>query len=161
VRDRQTTIFTRRNILIAAVAAAALIAVLVTALTGLFAGGAPQAVNSAASPASSAGLPSGVAQAGKVPTKVPNEPALRHNVTISDCSKTEHGWKAAGRANNPTDKTITYALTVFFTTEQATVLKAADTHVTVEPGKTADWTITKDFATTPKTLCVLRGVGTK
>jgi len=144
--------------MIAGAVAVALVTVLVLAFTGAFAGPAPEA---APSPVASAGLPSGVVQAGKVPTKVPNDPALRKNVIVSDCSQAGKGWKAAGKATNPTDKPISYAVTVFFTSEQATVLNTADTTVKVEPGKIADWSIQKDFATTAKALCVLRGVGTK
>jgi hypothetical protein len=136
-----------------ALAAAALIAFLAAGCT-------PPSTTAPSPGPSGSGLPSGVAQAGNVPTKVPNDPALRTNVTITDCSKTDKGWHAAGKASNPTNKPISYTITVFFTTDQATVLSTADTTVTVDPGKNADWNIEKDFATTPKTLCALRGVGT-
>ena len=71
---------------------------------------------------------------------------------------TDNGWKAAGKVTNPTDKPITYAVTVFFSTDQGIVLNTA---VIVDTGKSADWAIQKDFATTLKTFCALRGVGTK
>ncbi|MDQ0031065.1 hypothetical protein [Arthrobacter bambusae] len=149
--------FTRRNVLIAAAAGIALIAVLVSALAGLSSGPAPQA---APSPAGSPGLPSGVTQAGAVPTSVPNDPAARQNVHITDCSQADGGWKATGTAANPGKTPVDYTITVFFTTDHATVLNTADTTVKVEPGKTADWTISKKFTPTPTTLCALRGVGT-
>ena len=151
---------TRRNLIITAVAVVAFTTIVILALSGAFTestrSAAPRPVHSAP-----AALPSDVPQAGKVPTKVPNDPALRKNVTVSDCSQAGKGWKAAGKATNPSDKPLDYTLTVFFTSDKATVLNTADTSVKVEPGKTAEWTIQKDFPATAKTLCVLRGVGTK
>ena len=161
--DRQTpeSASHRRKVLFIVIAAAAvLVVVLSIIVTGLVS-------NKSASPTEvkqsspGAALPSGVPQAGAVPTKVPNDPALRQNVSVTDCSKTAKGWKAAGKATNPTDKPLDYTLTVFFTSDKATVLNTADTTVKVDPGKSANWTVQKDFPTTPKTLCVLRGVGTK
>lgn len=135
----------------------------VTALTAALVSGCTPGTprKEASSTQSAAGLPSGVAQAGKVPTKVPNEPAARKNVRITDCARTDTGWKAAGTAANPGKKKTTYKITVFFTTEKATVLQTADTKVTVEPGKSAEWKAEKKFTPADKTLCALRGVGTE
>jgi hypothetical protein len=149
---------TRKNILIAAAAGAALLAVLIAALTGLFTSPATQTA-SPASPIPTTGLPTGIVQAGNLPAKVPNNPADRKNVHITQCAAAEGGWAAKGTAKNPTDKAITYTVTVFFTTDKATVLSAARTTVKVDPGKRAGWDITSKFTPTSNTLCVLRGVG--
>ncbi|MDP9904635.1 hypothetical protein [Arthrobacter bambusae] len=122
--------------------------------------------NAAPAPAPSAtetvnALPAGVTQPTAVPTDVPNDANVRQNVKITDCSSADGGWAAKGTANNPGNKAVDYTITVFFTTDQATVLHTAQTKVAVEPGKSADWNITEKFPTTPKTLCVLRGVSTK
>ena len=94
-----------------------------------------------------------------VPTDVPNTPALRANVAISDCERDGEGWKASGTALNPDDEAIDYTITVFFTTDKATVLGTGDTRVSVPPGESADWEIRADLTPAPGTLCVLRGVG--
>jgi hypothetical protein len=94
-----------------------------------------------------------------VPTDVPNTPALRANVAISDCERDGEGWKASGTALNPDDKAIEYTITVFFTTDKATVIGTGDTKVSVPPGESADWEIRADLTPAPETLCVLRGVG--
>jgi hypothetical protein len=71
------------------------------------------------------------------------------------------GWRAAGHATNPGTASIEYAVTVFFTTASATTLNYAETTVNVAPGKTASWSVNKEF-TGPKTMhCVLRGVSAK
>jgi hypothetical protein len=103
-------------------------------------------------------LPSGVAQATNVPTSVPNDPAQRKNVTITDCSRTDDGWKAAGTATNPGNHPASYELTVFFTAAAATVLAVGDAIVTVDPGATSDWRVDGDFAAPEGTRCVLSGV---
>jgi hypothetical protein len=105
------------------------------------------------------GLPTGVQQATEVPTDVANTPALRANVAITECSASDGGWKAEGTAKNPGDAAQTYTITVFFTTDHGTVIGTGDTKVTVEAGKTEDWTVAAKLTPAPKTLCVLRGVG--
>lgn len=105
------------------------------------------------------GLPTGVQQATAVPTDVANTPALRANVEITECSASDGGWKAEGTAKNPGDAAKSYTITVFFTTDHGTVIGTGDTKVTVEPGKTEDWTVRAALTPAPKTLCVLRGVG--
>jgi hypothetical protein len=104
-------------------------------------------------------LPKGVKGLTKVPADVPNDPALRARVSQDTCEAVDGGWRAAGTAVNPGKKAATYLVTVFFTTDTATVIGAGRTRVTVEPGATARWTVSDAFTAPKKTLCVLRGVG--
>jgi hypothetical protein len=104
-------------------------------------------------------LPSSVKQDTKVPTKVPNKPASRKNVTMETCAGTGDGWKAAGTVRNPGSSSATYTITVFFSTTSATVLAHGDTKVKVAPGKSAAWSVSPKFSAPKKVLCVLRGVG--
>jgi hypothetical protein len=99
-----------------------------------------------------------VAQATDVPSSVPNDPAARKAVAMSGCSATDGGWRAAGTAKNGGDAPRSYHLTVFFTTATATVLATGTTTVDVDPGATADWTVSARFTAPSGTLCVLTGV---
>ncbi|SEH57150.1 MULTISPECIES: hypothetical protein [unclassified Leifsonia] len=105
------------------------------------------------------GLPAGVQQEASLPTDIPNDPAARATLQLSTCAKTDTGWKAGGTIANPGKKPVTRTITVFFTTEHATVIKSGQTKVTVDAGKKQDWSIAPAFAAAPKTLCVIRGVG--
>lgn len=91
--------------------------------------------------------------------KIKNDAAKRKNVTVTQCAASDGGWSATGTAANPGKEKADYTITVFFTTESATVVDYAETKVTVEPGKTADWKAAKQFTAPAKTLCVLRAVG--
>jgi hypothetical protein len=104
-------------------------------------------------------LPPGVTNATDVPTNVPNNVQLRGNVQIGACKAVPGGWEATGTAINPTSKAITYTVTVFFTTRQATVVATGATKVDVKPGAHQPWAVRKSFAAPNPTLCVLRGVG--
>jgi hypothetical protein len=154
---RTTTL--RTTALRAAALPVALIA-LTLALTGCT--GSPDhgpATPQASATTAAVGLPSGVTQAQSLPTRIPNKPAARANVQLSTCAKTDDGWKAAGTIANPGKSKTTATITVFFTTDKATVIEAAQTKVTTAPGKKQSWTAQAKFTTPPKTLCVLRGVG--
>jgi hypothetical protein len=105
------------------------------------------------------GLPKGVNQVVKVPTQVPNEPQLRHDVAITVCDAAASGWHAAGTATNTGKKVRDYTITVFFTTKHATVIGTGRTKVSVDPGSRETWSITDDFTAPEGTQCVLRGVG--
>jgi len=94
-----------------------------------------------------------------VPAAVPNKTALRADVAMSSCSPHAGGWMASGSARNPRKKATTYKITVFFTSNQATVIGTARTSVRVPPGGTEHWTATSKFHPAKPTLCVLRGVG--
>jgi hypothetical protein len=121
----------------------------------------PKPAGAASSTATAPGLPEGVSQATGVPTAVPNEPAQRKNVTMTDCARTADGWKASGTAVNLDASTATYTVTIFFTAPTATVLAIGDTDFEVEPGARSDWTVTSAFTAPDGTLCVLSGVATR
>jgi hypothetical protein len=105
------------------------------------------------------GLPAGVVNATSLPASPPNSPALRANVTMSSCAATAGGWGAGGTALNAGKTAADYTITVFFTTDHATVIGSAQTHVTVPPGAKQNWQVSSKFTAPAKTLCVLRGVG--
>jgi hypothetical protein len=94
-----------------------------------------------------------------VPTSVPNDPTLRNNVTLSSCASTSVGWAASGTARNPSKSSASYRITVFFTTDHATVIGHASTTVTVPGGASHPWTVAATFHPASPTRCVLRGVG--
>jgi hypothetical protein len=149
----------------AAVAAGVLLTASALVLTGCSSGSGgsgksatptrPASVSAKAAP----GLPKGVKALTKVPVDVPNNPDLRRQVAIASCKATHRGWQATGTATNTTKKSRTYRITVFYTTQSATVIGAARTQVTLAPGAQKSWTATDRFAAPKNTLCVLRGVG--
>jgi hypothetical protein len=104
-------------------------------------------------------LPSGVTGVAALPTDIPNSPSLRRNVEIGTCTSAPGGWEASGGAINPSGSTVTYTITIFFTTGTATVIGTGQTKVTVKPGAHQTWTVVAHFGVAPGTLCVLRGVG--
>jgi len=93
-----------------------------------------------------------------VPATVSNNDLLRKNVTVTTCAAVAGGWGAKGTATDPGATPVTYHITIFFTTPEATVLDDATTTVSVQPHQTADWAASQQFATVPKMICVLRGV---
>lgn len=105
------------------------------------------------------GLPAGVGQATSLPTNIPNDAAVRANVHLADCTKTGTGWKAAGTITNPSKKPVSRTITIFFTTDKATVISTGQTTVSVDAGKKQPWSIAPAFTAAPKTLCVIRGAG--
>lgn len=116
-----------------------------------------QSANSSAS--ASDGRAGEIRPDANVPTDVPNEPALRGNVQISACQRDGDGWKASGTARNPAHEDTAYTITVFFTSDKATVLGTGDTTVKISAGKSAEWEVRSDLTPTPEMRCVLRGVG--
>jgi hypothetical protein len=118
----------------------------------------PATPSSSQAPSAEA-LPPGVVGATHVPAKVANKPALRPDVSLASCSPRTHGWQASGTAHNPRSAARSYKITVFFTTDNATVIGVAATTVHV-PGKASrSWTAGATFHAAKPTLCVLRGVG--
>ena len=102
----------------------------------------------------------GDTSATSVPTSVPNDITARRNVTIRSCAAAPGGWAAAGTASNPTTSHVTYRITIFFTTSQATVEGFGATTVAVGPAQTSSWTVTADIPVVDaRSQCVLRGVG--
>jgi hypothetical protein len=126
--------------------------------TGASASGAGDSSH-AGNPTKAPALPSGVTAATNVPTRVPNEPTLRKHVTLSSCKATPGGWGASGTASNPGPSNADYAITVFFTTDHATVIGTAATRVHVAAGGSEQWSVTTKLHAPASTLCVLRGVG--
>jgi hypothetical protein len=72
---------------------------------------------------------------------------------------TSVGWAASGTARNPSKSSASYRITVFFTTDHATVIGHASTTVTVPGGASHPWTVAATFHPASPTRCVLRGVG--
>lgn len=105
------------------------------------------------------GLPKGVKGLTNIPADVPNDPTLRTQVAVSSCKAVAGGWRASGTASNPGKKPATYRITVFFTTEHATVIGTGRTRVSVDPGGHETWSVSDDFKAPEGTQCVLRGVG--
>lgn len=93
-----------------------------------------------------------------LPTHIPNNAALRKNVRITSCRAGDGGWTVKGTAENPGSKPVTYHLMVFFSTTSATTLAVAQTEVTVSAGKTANWSMSKQFTGDKKMNCTLVGV---
>lgn len=93
-----------------------------------------------------------------LPDKVANEPTVRKNIVQTKCAAVPGGWGAAGTAANPGTAPVTYAIVVYFTTTSATTLNYAETKVTVEPGKTAEWKAEKQFHAQDKMLCPMPGI---
>lgn len=117
---------------------------------------APSPTASVAAPT----LPSGVVQPTALPSNPPDDPMLRENVTIGTCEAGDGGWTASGVAKNPGKEDVEFTITIFFTTESATVLESAQQKVKVKAGGEEKWTATKKFTAPPVVKCVLRAVGT-
>ena len=82
----------------------------------------------------------------------------RKSVTVTSCAAITGGWGANGTAANKSTKPVTYTITIFFTTDQATTIASATTKTTVKAGGTAKWAATAKFKAAGTMLCVLRGV---
>lgn len=103
-------------------------------------------------------LPPSVSKDTVVPMSVPNQPSVRKDVKLFNCSKSTGGWSAGGTIDNTQGKTATYDITVFFTSTGYTDLASANTSVTVDAGKQSLWNANAAFAAPGTVLCVLRGV---
>lgn len=90
---------------------------------------------------------------------VPNEVALRKNVTMTSCDRQVRTSTASGTAHNPTSAAISYRLTVFYTTAKATDLQMSTTDVSVPAGASRPWKTRATFAYDKAVRCVLVGVG--
>ncbi|HVX08983.1 hypothetical protein [Humibacter sp.] len=141
----------------AAIAAALMVAGV--ALAGCTAAAPNAAKTHSAAATTVPGLPSGVTQATALPTDIPNDSKTRADVKLVACTSTGDGWKASGTVSNGGKSPATTVITVFFTTDKATVVGAAQTRVTVKAGDKRNWTAEKTFTAPSKTLCVLRGAG--
>lgn len=94
-----------------------------------------------------------------IPTKVPNRPAKRAAVELTGCAATDDGWAASGTATAGQGRARTFVISVFFTTDQATVVEWGRTRVTVPAGERADWQVGVELPVQGELRCVLRGVG--
>lgn len=95
-----------------------------------------------------------------IPASVANNLERRKDAVITSCRPgADGGWEARGTVANTGQSPGEYAITIFFTTENATVLDYAVTSVTVEGGATQEWSAHKNFQAPANVLCVLRGVG--
>jgi hypothetical protein len=139
-------------------ATAAVATILLTACTESSHHDAVESSKTTATP-KAVGLPNGVVGATDVPTTVPNKADLRKNVAISSCEAVEGGWAASGTASNPGKNATSYTITIFFTTDQATVISTGQTTVQVQPDGKQSWSVNQKFTAPAHTLCVLRGVG--
>lgn len=140
-------------------AIAAVLLVAGAALAGCTAAAPTAATTHTAAAATVPGLPSGVTQATALPTNIPNDAKTRANVKLAACASTKDGWKASGTVSNAGKSPATTVITVFFTTDKATVIGTAQTRVTVKAGDKQSWTAQNKFTAPSKTLCVLRGAG--
>ncbi|WP_133543201.1 hypothetical protein [Microbacterium sp. BK668] len=125
----------------------------------LFAGCAAPSSSAAPSATATPAPAGGIQPDANVPTDVPNIPELRGNVEISACEQAGEGWRASGTAQNPAGGDTAYTITVFFTTDQATVLGTGDTTVDLPAGESVEWEIRADLTPAAGMRCVLRGVG--
>ncbi|MBM7519111.1 hypothetical protein [Nocardioides nitrophenolicus] len=92
-----------------------------------------------------------------IPAKVPNRPGKRGAVETTECGPSAGGWQAAGTAT-ARDKAQEFVITVFFTTEHATVVQWGRTQVSVAAGQSARWQVDVDLDVRGELRCVLRGV---
>jgi len=92
-----------------------------------------------------------------VPARIPDDPALRPDVSVRECTATKGGWRASGRIVNR-GSAHDYRVTVLFTTDRATVIGVGATSVRVGAGATKRWTVAASFVAATPTLCVLSGV---
>ncbi|WP_418058222.1 hypothetical protein [Pimelobacter simplex] len=100
----------------------------------------------------------------RIPAEVPNRQAKRAAVEMTGCAATDDGWAATGTAAGAGKAraragTRTFVISVFFTTDQATVVGWGRTRVQVPAGGSEDWTVAVDLPVTGDLRCVLRGVG--
>ncbi len=137
--------------------AAAMVGALVLGITGCSSGSHKSPASTSAA-SSSRATPAITAQ--PLPTgSIANDIDKRKAVSITGCAASQGGWSASGTAKNDSAVTTTYAITIFFTTAQATVLDYATTTVKVGAGKSQKWSAAAQFAAAKDMLCVLRGVG--
>ncbi|WP_315636790.1 MULTISPECIES: hypothetical protein [Microbacterium] len=101
----------------------------------------------------------GVVGATSVPEDVPDAPEVRAGTQITTCTTEDDGGTATGVVGNPTDEDATYVVTVFFTTDAATVVGSGQATVEVPAGEEADWSLTADFVPPSDLRCALRGAG--
>lgn len=95
-----------------------------------------------------------------VPHDVPNDPALRPDLTLVGCDAADGGWQATGTLTNSGSEDAEFQVTVFFTNSTATVLGHGQTTLDIAAGSSADWSVQADFTAPEGTRCVVTGVAT-
>lgn len=114
-------------------------------------------VGRSSSPTTESANPGGTA--ATTSTSVPNDVALRKNVTLQTCGAAPGGWSASGTAVSPGGDT-TYTITIFFVTVPGNTVEGSGvTKISVPVGQTKDWKVVAKFSPTSDMQCVLRGVG--
>jgi hypothetical protein len=93
-----------------------------------------------------------------VPSNVPNQDAVRTDVTMSTCAPAHGGWSAGGTIKNTLGHDATYQITIFFTSAQASDLAYGQTSTAVKAKRSGPWTVTATFDAPSTVRCVLRGV---
>ncbi|MEU7524301.1 hypothetical protein AB0A74_01045 [Saccharothrix sp. NPDC042600] len=152
--DRWRAMSVCRAASVSAVAACVLVA---AAVVSACSAGEKPAAPSSPSTSSGSVAPSAAAD---IPASVANDVDRRKHAVITSCRPgPDGGWEARGTVTNSGQAAHDYSITIFFTTENATVLDHAATSVTVEGGATGEWSAQKNFPAPPNVLCVLRGVG--
>ena len=116
-------------------------------------------MTSSAASSTTSTSPGALAQNSLPPaSSIVNNIDKRKAIVVTKCSATDGGWQAVGTANNTGSADESFAITIFFTNDHATVEDYATTSVTVKAGKSVDWTAVKKFTASNPTNCVLRGV---
>jgi hypothetical protein len=116
-------------------------------------------VTSSAASSTTSTSPGALAQNSLPPaSSIVNNIDKRKAIVVTKCSAADGGWQAVGTANNTGTADESFAITIFFTNDHATVEDYATTSVTVKAGKSVDWTAVKKFTASNPTNCVLRGV---
>lgn len=88
----------------------------------------------------------GVVGATSVPEDVPDAPEVRAGTQITTCTTEDDGGTAEGVVGNPTDEDAAYVVTVFFTTDAATVVGSGQVTVEVPPAR-------RPTGPSPRTSC--------
>jgi hypothetical protein len=104
----------------------------------------PSATGSASGPGTK---PVKVPSQHPLPTRPPKQTDKHRDVAVTHCRSTAHGWEAVGSATNASAKSVSYRITVYFTTKKATVIDYARAHVSVPAGQTGTWTARARFDT--------------
>ncbi|MCT1478395.1 hypothetical protein [Microbacterium sp. p3-SID336] len=151
--------FSERGHLVSRIVAVCAVVLAITACTPQAQEETPRPSITATSGPQLPGEEPGVVGATKLPSDIPNSPAVRSAAKITSCAASDGGWTAAGTVTNPTEDDASYVVTVFFTNSAATVVGSGQATVEVDGGATTDWSVTSDFVAPNETLCALRGVG--
>jgi len=117
--------------------------------------GAPSATGSATSGAST---PAVTSPKLPKPSDIKNDPAQMKNVAVTSCKAIGGGWSASGTAKNTQKEPVTFKVTIFFTTPQATVQGYGQAKLDVAAGKAGEWSTSAKFAADKDSRCIVRAV---